>query len=357
MRRLLALAASSLAALLLFEVGSCVSVERGWLASPRPTRVLPKYWRGDHPSFGVWRHPDVEYEHTTACFRARYRTNSLGARDRERRRQAPLPRVVVLGDSQMEGWGLAEDERLSNRLEAATGIEHLNFAMAHFGPYQSLIAYRELASGFDHDAVILGLFPMNDFIDIDLDLARRMPGYEYRYRPYLLGAAPDFAHVDHREPLPRRLLRRHSYAFNALLHALLLRSQVPVEDFKALRGGGRKLASWFYDFEEAQIRRLERILELWAEAARDKRLALLLIPSQRDLERFAREGPAPLARRLGRFAEGHGIRIVNLLPGMAQRGVPFERLFLSCDYHWSALGNAVALELAREELGADFYMR
>ena len=184
-----------------------------------------------------------------------------------------------------------------------------------------------------------------------------MPGYEYRYRPYLLGEAPDFVHVDHREPLPRRLLRRHSYAFNALLHALLLRSQVPVEDFKALRGGGRKLASWFYDFEEAQVRRLERILELWAEAVRDKRLALLLIPSQRDLERFARAGPDPLARRLGRFAEGHGIRIVNLLPGMAQRGVPFERLFLSCDYHWSALGNAVALELTREGLGADFYMR
>ena len=59
--------------------------------------------------------------------------------------------------------------------------------MAHFGPYQEYLVYRDLAREFDHDAVLVGVLPGNDFANIDFDLARTLPRHDYRYRPYLVG--------------------------------------------------------------------------------------------------------------------------------------------------------------------------
>ncbi len=87
---------------------------------------------------------------------------------------------MVLGDSFLEGWGLPVADRLSNLLEEATGVPHLNFAAAHFGPYQQLLVYEELASQFDHNAVLASVLPTNDFIDLDLEAARELEDYEYR---------------------------------------------------------------------------------------------------------------------------------------------------------------------------------
>ena len=72
----------------------------------------------------------------------------------------------------VEGWGLPDESRFSNLLERVIGVEHLNFGMSHFSPYQSYLVYRDLASGFDHDAVVIGITPENDFVDLDLDRAR-----------------------------------------------------------------------------------------------------------------------------------------------------------------------------------------
>jgi hypothetical protein len=129
-RRALALLAVVLAIPLAFELGFAIAVETGWVRTPRPSWGGSGFWKGQHPVFGVWHAPDTVKQHTS-------RSNSVGARDVERARTSTRPRVVVLGDSFLEGWGVDEPERLSNRLEAATGVEHLNFAMAHFGPYQA----------------------------------------------------------------------------------------------------------------------------------------------------------------------------------------------------------------------------
>jgi len=345
LRRTLPLLAVVLAIPLAFELGFAIAVETGWVRTQRPSRGGTGFWKGQHPVFGVWHAPDTVKQHTSRCFRVEYRTNSVGARDVERSRTATRPRVVVLGDSFLEGWGVDESQRLSNRLEAATGIEHLNFAMAHFGPYQAYLAYRELARHFDHDAVIVSVVPASDFRDIDYAAALELGWYEFRYRPYLVGEAPSYQHLDHREPGWRRWLRRHSYAFNAVRQALrnrALRAMPPP-------------TSRFYDFSQREYRRLEAILERLVAAADGKPILVLLIPTPADLQRYLASGQGdPLSARMAGFATRHGVQLVNLLPPMAADLRRAQGYFHDCDIHWNAFGNAVATEALLRRLGPDF---
>ena len=89
--------------------------------------LRPREWLTEREPWGTWHRPNTATVHITGCFMAHYRSNSYGARDRERSRERSGPRYVVLGDSFVEGWGVEEDQRLTNILERRTGREFLNF--------------------------------------------------------------------------------------------------------------------------------------------------------------------------------------------------------------------------------------
>ncbi len=326
-----------------------MAVRSGAVDAPRPTYGHVGFWQGDHPQLGVWHQPDAEWEHAAPCFRVSYRSNSAGARDVERRLHSARPRVVVLGDSFLEGWGVAREERLSDRLEAATGIEHLNFAMAHFGPYQSLLVYETLARRYDHDAVLIGVLPTNDFVDLDPERARRLAGYDYRWRPYLVPEGTGWRHLDLREPRWRRWLRQHSWAFNAGLQASRALDASP----RTAPGGPPRSAYW--DFGERDVRVLGEVLARLVAAAADRPVAVVLIPTLADFQRLAREGTPPLPARLTPLARQLGFRFVDLLAPMARRTRSWARYYHTCDYHWSVEGNAAAAKLLPEALWQDFY--
>jgi hypothetical protein len=353
--RLAAGLAVGLVTLLLAEGAVLLAVRSGVLETPPPNYGGQGFWRSHHPKFGVWHEPNASTVHATRCFTSEYRTNSVGARDAERPVSSSEPRVIVLGDSFLEGWGVIESKRMSNLLERKTGVSHLNFAMSHFSPYQQWIVYRDLASGFDHAAVIASLTPANDFLDLDLERANAMARYEYRYRPYLVGNAPDFEHLDHREPGWRRALRGYSALFNALLQAV--RTQRDDASGSAPATAARRSPkSQFYDFDDAGIDRVEAVLQRLVESAAGRPTALLLIPTEADLRRRAVAGPDLLSQRLAPTAERLGIRLVNLLPAMAEYSVDWPGFFFPCDYHWSRSGNRVAAAIVRREL-EDFYRR
>ncbi len=312
------------------------------------------FWDGNHEIFGVWHRPRAESTHTTDCFDVRYRTNSIGARDRERDARARGSRVVVLGDSFVEGWGLPVNQRLSNQLERATGIEHLNLAMAHFGPYQASLAYAEFSPRFEHDAVLVGIAPVNDFVDLDYELARGAPAYRFRYRPYLVGTYPDYAPRWHRESRLHRGFRRYSYAFNAFDWALH-RSGADDAYAPPLKTGDGYFHSYFYDYSPAQFDLLRASLERIAQVAGGRRMAVFLIPAERDFARYGQSGPGPLAPALEAVAAPLGVRVVNLLPEMFQAESNHRRYFLQCDYHWNARANERAAAILQRELTPYFY--
>jgi VWFA-related protein len=323
----------------LLEFSAAQLIERQILKVAPPNAFSPesRFYDGTHPIFGVWHVPNAEIEHPRICFKARYASNSAGARDRERESTSDDPRVVFLGDSFIEGWGLDAKQRLTDRLERATGIEHLNFGMAYFGPYQSLLAYRHLAKDFDHTAVVMAILPENDFIDIELDLAMETADYSYRYRPYLRKTPDGYEHFDYRENRLLRLLRRHSYAY-AASHAALanLRHRLSGETAEA------PLLSRFYDFSDEQFDRLEYILEELASEAEGKRLVVLLLPTVRDFDVYRAGEPTPLSQRLEALDSREDVRVIDLLPVMAAYTDQWERYSFSCDYHWSSFANWVA---------------
>lgn len=361
-RRILPFLGAAALTLVLFELGAAALMKSGTLPGSLPPAEPAPYWWEDHPDFGVWRRPYAEATHQTRCFRARYQTNAAGMRDVDRPLDAAQPRVVVLGDSHLAGWGLPAGLRLSNQLERMTGVPHLNFAMPHFGPYQQLLVYEQLARRYEHDAVIASLLPINDFRDIDLELASRLVGYEHVYRPYLIerevGDTRSYEHLSHRESRLRRWLRKHSHLFNAVaasrprggVEGIL--SWTPEEKARASEVT-RRAPSWFYDFQDRHIRLLEVILRRLAASAQGKPVTLFLVPSRSDFQRREISGPDPLEPALQEVAEATGIQIVNFLSVLSQRGSDWERYFFDCDYHWNAYANQVAAEHLIEALGSE----
>jgi len=329
------------AKLLLALVVAVVTAElalRGLMKSPLPSSE-GRFWDGNHELFGVWHPADVTKRHRKKCFSVEYRTNSVGARDRERSLTSDSPRTIVLGDSFIEGWGLPDALRLSDLLEQATGVEHLNFGMSHFSPYQSYIVYRELASRYEHDTVIVGITPENDFVDLSLSEARKTEGYAYIYRPYLVQDEGGFEHVVHRENPLRRVLRRNSYLFHTARELLYPRTP----QTKVLQKPS-EVASSLHDYDEKGLATLTRCLELLIEQAGARRVVVVLIPVFKDFVRCGAVGPGGLASALAPLEELGDVVIVDLLPGMLAETADAAGYFFSCDYHWDADGNAAALQ-------------
>jgi Flp pilus assembly protein TadD/lysophospholipase L1-like esterase len=95
------------------------------------------------------------------------RTNSHGQRDRERTLQKPdgVKRILLLGDSVVEGYGLRESETISHRLEELypDGLtEVLNFGVSAYCTLAEIELLETKGLRFDPDIVIL-VFVENDF--------------------------------------------------------------------------------------------------------------------------------------------------------------------------------------------------
>lgn len=134
-----------------------------------PTSRVPQYWASIDPVVGVWRYPNATFVQKERCYDVTYRSNSAGARDPERQlRSAASRRFAVLGDSFIEGYGLAAEDRVTNLLEARTGVEFLNFATSGgFGTIQEWLLYTSRVEQYDHTDILLFILPANDFEDND----------------------------------------------------------------------------------------------------------------------------------------------------------------------------------------------
>jgi len=95
------------------------------------------------------------------------RTNSHGQRDRERTLEKPdgVTRILLLGDSVVEGYGLRESETISRRLEELYGdgsTEVLNFGVSAYCTLAEIELLEVKGLRFDPDVVVL-VFVENDF--------------------------------------------------------------------------------------------------------------------------------------------------------------------------------------------------
>lgn len=300
---------------------------------------------------GKWHVPNVKKRHTKACFDVLYETNSYGALDREHEKKSDKKRVVVLGDSYMVGWGLDYKERMSTLLEEATGVKHLNFACAGHDPVQYLQVYKTRAKEFDHEAVIIGLFPDND-----LTTAHNPPEPGELYdHPFYSGHYPDYKlHLPNKlVDLNNRMdvlysnakrfrlksfLKTFTYTYNAIIYVEQL-----IKARRAAGNGPRQIQSIYYDYAQKQIDLLRFILESMSEEAKGKKVLLFTIPRARDMEKYLETGEAPpFPREIEKICSDVGFDYLDLMPGLLEMDQDWEKLIFPCDMHLSAFGNEAA---------------
>jgi len=328
-------------------------------------------WIADiNPNFGVWHPNYATYRHQHYCFDVIYQANSYGARDKERARVASEARLIVLGDSFVEGYGVADEDRISNRLEKNTGMPHLNFGTnGDFGPTQYYLLYKTLGQEFSHDGVLIGILPANDFADDDLTFGQAY--HVTRYRPYWQGDYPNYALVYHVDTLEdstfrphiisapsvsesryesvKKFLRRFSYTYDTFLqiiHVSRGTAEVTV-DYATYSG--------YYEYTEPQLKRLEYSLEQIIALAGDKPVVIFTIPVKQDFERYHQVGSAPLSTALEQFSQTHHLQYVDLLPVMYRHTDNWQDYFLSCDAHWNGYGYETAVYYLEEQLKITFY--
>ncbi|MBF0249350.1 MAG: hypothetical protein HQL35_01840 [Alphaproteobacteria bacterium] len=357
------------------ELFSMISVKAGLIKAPAPSYAPPgtQPFRQDlDPNFGLWHPPHARMGHVASCFNVTYESNSYGARDVERVRDGSPERTVVLGDSFVEGVGLAREDRFTERLEAALGREHLNFGIANAGPTHYLQVYRHLAREFAHDRVIVAVLPNNDFRDDDFELGRT--AFADRYRPYFVRGetgAWTLIHFDkanlgtggnsdeevrkHRRRAMRQWLTNFSYAKNVwnYVGGLMKQDAFGMID---MHGAFRSVyderpPSGFYDYGPEDLARLEHVLDLLDRESGERPVSVVLLPLLLDFNRFRAEGTAPLSKALQAFASTRpDLDVVDLLPVFAAQDDPAS-FYLECDGHWNARG----AELAARSLLKDVY--
>ncbi|HEX3419640.1 MAG TPA: hypothetical protein VHT01_00270 [Candidatus Udaeobacter sp.] len=328
----------------LAEAASIAIVHFKRWPSTRPTYHLSynKFWTETNPVFGMWHRPNGHFFHQGGCFSVEYTTNSYGARDRERTLHTTKPRTIVLGDSFVEGFGVPDDERLTNLMERDAGREHLNFGTGGgFSPLQYALLYRSLASQFDHTQVLVGVLPDNDFHEMDRSWLES--NYAGEFRPYYRDDLT-IGYLGHFQPNAGEGLWNHT---EAALRAYLASYHVgQYIYFSTLMRHGPY--SGYNDFKAVDLARLKQaVLDIKSTAvAHGAKMAVFIIPRANDFERLHTAKTDRLGPVMESWGTTSGIPVKDLLPDMeAQSGGDYRSYFRSCDGHWSTKGNAVAAKI------------
>jgi hypothetical protein len=341
------------------EVAVRVCVGFGLLPYTRyPTSRTLQFWTKSEPVVGAWHQPDMQFHDDRDCFEGQYESNSMGARDRERSKRFPgQRRGIVLGDSLVEGLGVAYGKRVTEALEELTGVEHLNIATSGWGTIQQWLFYETYMSEYDHTDVFLFFFPANDFKENDPDL-----NGSGNYKPFLRDAGDTMevyypvAYEDRdtggrsRGSALKNMIDNSSYFANVLRHAYRM-SKAEVRQ--------QQERPFYNDYSDRDLEVLSYVLERLAGATAGRSLYLVTIPGSLEVQYVRKYGyEFPLMEELEQFAARHAnVEFIDLLPYtlryLEEHALTYGALTLGCDWHWGELGNRVAAEAIVERAYAE----
>jgi hypothetical protein len=323
------------------------------LDTERPTTKDLAYWAEVSPHWGVWHLSNAYIRHKKSCFDVSNQSNSYGARDKERAKASTEPRIVVIGDSFVEGVGVQEGARFTNLLEDKTGVEHLNFGTSGgFGSIQEWQLYENLAKGFDHHALFIFFLPDNDFRD------NRPDEKDGRYRPLLrkldsgafeLYFSRDKPAAQERDISSSEIFYNRVYNGSYILrmaHEATVRlmdrltSQNPSQGAKPTKQAG------YRDYSTEDLDQLLYSYKQMVIAAGSKPVYIFMIPRAADLQLLENEPyeSFKLPDALRAFAGAYkNVQFIDLLPyfraAAATKNTGLKAFFHSCDGHWNEAGH------------------
>jgi hypothetical protein len=199
-----------------------------------------------------------------------------------------------------------------------------------------------MASKFDHDFVLVGVVPDNDFHDMDITYWREH-GRPREYRPYYADDLSIF-YTGHFDPNAGEGFWDH---VEAVLRAYLASYHVGLFVDSRLYWWRLNPYSGYHDYNDVDMARLEKSLnDIKATAdARGAKMGVVLIPHAIDFQRVHRTGTNPLGPLVEKWGAERGVAVKDLLPEMdAMAGGDFLAYSL-CDGHWSDRGGAVAAQI------------
>jgi hypothetical protein len=336
-----------------------------------------------HPEYGFFHRPGARGWIQTPEYTSYVRMSSQGLRDRE----IPVPkpegtyRLLVLGDSFVEGAQVAMDETLPKQLERLLGggqggnrpLDAVNAGNAGFGTAQELLFLEREGPVYRPDLVILVFYVDNDAANNGIRIARKY-NLDTTHRPFFvlddnnqLRPTP-LAPI---EPEPygavRDLLRNHSLIF--AVSENLMTAKVSAKRYHAMRMDkdptmyridppNEWKAAW--EVTEALLARARTSAEaigaeLLVVAAPsqfqiyDEDFSeLLKTGNQSEREKYSQEAPN---RRLAEVAERANVRLLDLLPGIRAAAATSDTpLYYREDGHWTPAGHALAARLVNAYL-------
>lgn len=324
-------------------------------------------WRTENSDWGAWHKNNYSDAHQSECINAEYQSNEIGARDVSFQNLPNKKTYILLGDSFAEGYGVNKNKTSEFLLENKLDINILNFGSAGgLGPLQYLILYANLAKKYKHDEIIVYFLPANDFTDNDY-LLWKSQGWSYvnsyvdyeRYRPYYKKNEsgydifyPDNSikrddFQDNRMSTLRNFLTTYFWFGNVFRTAELTYLQ-----FKS--GSAKKISqsrdySGYFDATEDQQKATIFFLKQLIEST-PKRVTLVIIPEKNDLKRIRSGEDFKKQFWYTELMQMTKTSKLNMVDLSQYAPLDFEKIYFSCDGHWSEFGNKWAADVLMNQL-------
>ena len=333
-----------------------------------------------HPVYGFFHRPGASGWIETPEFTSYVSFNSRGLRDREIAPAKPPGgyRVLVLGDSFVEGAQVPVEDTVSRQLEpllatAAPGrpVDAVNAGNAGFGTAQEVLFLEHDGAAYQPDVVVLVYFVDNDLPDNGSRVARERK-LDTTRRPFFV---PDGrGSIELRPglvPPPDRLtairpLLRKSVTYNLIENFLLWHEAREQEQAQIGKNRPTYLVDPPADWDEAWWV-TEQILGRARDSARaiGAELVVVAAPSYFQLDadawRWLVEGDTRERNvyrqdvpnlRLAEIAGRQGLRFLDLLPAIRAEHQAGAGLYFPADGHWNSAGHAFAARQIAEYLTA-----
>jgi hypothetical protein len=321
----------------------------------------------------------------TAEYATFIQINSLGLRDRHTAYEKPPStfRILMLGDSYLEGVQVEQPQLVSERLEAmlnttsATPIEVVNAGVAAYGTAQELMFFEGDGRRYQPDLVVLLFYVGNDvknnsyqieipggnkalalkpYFELDRDGSLRLlPGPPPRHDPWVITA-----------------MRRCCWSYDILEGTIFARWGPPFahEDLEVVGGARTPLQENYATRPEGSWRQAWRLTEALLARLRDDAhaegapLLLVGVPDWRALDdevwrqtvlgargtHVGLSADAPNTQ-LREIATRLGIIYLDMLPPLRRQTRDGEGPFyFAHDGHWTAAGHAFAAQMIAEML-------
>lgn len=362
--------------LILIEILAFTAV-RVFYISPPPLKDHyrhPAFFIDTDKPFGAWHYKDIKTRHIGPRWNVQYKFNNEGARDKERTPESPNTRLLFLGDSFIEGYGIKQKDRLSDKVESKLGVECLNFAVSGIGQTQMRLIYEDFGEKYDHDAVFISFYPYNDFKDNDFRLRKTL--YGNRYRPYsvkdslgnyqlkyYLSSAEESDYYSDKV-LPRSLrnqinaIIRSDSSVKTKIYRLFTEftysgSKIKeiVDHTKSFKNELRPMEEDFHleVKDEVSWDILVYELSLMKEMAGERPVFLMLIPNIYDFEYKDKYNQKSFVQtRLKELSNDLEIHLVDFLKEMNPKN--YRKLYINNDDHWNERGNELAMKILLEHI-------